>query len=609
MSILKFFSGFFGYLFRGNIYSYGPQGGSYGLGAPMRSARFASPSTSYPSLLYNQQTIEQYLAILDMLTEVYMFSISGVATRYIADVILESIRDDLSVTINSKSENFNKKVSEYIIGYFNEVNMRDIIKRVLPDIVYYGSFSFYINDRQELVSLYDPHCIITIRSNNYRPVGYLINGVNGMRIMPIEHARMFTIGHDDLYLYSSFAQIQDEYLDELLEYLNKPQSRLGAFSKIRDKLLKEEKEDLFRKYVFTAPTPLFYYTRMQLREYIVKQVVLALTTLRDLLFPLVYTLQYEYPAVSFTVENLADRIEDILNEYVDISGFMGVKGNLAQILNMITYSIRVLPDFRGSIANLQPIDTDTISRKLDKYKGDLEELLQRIIDDIGVPFNEKSTYWETAKQNERAATKINSITTAIDASLTNLARWLIKQKYPNAKDYQIYISLFDLSYGKLVRMQNAVSNINEYLSSSLDTIRNTIDAITSEDLAMYLNNQNIGEFLKSNLRHIFYNVNEMIDWETVNMKMEGMKKAGVKSLKEELEEMDESEGDEDFDNEFSYGISGTPEEVEEQESSSAVEETETEVAEAEGGAETATEETGTEGGAAESESTESETNE
>lgn len=175
MSVFKFFSGFLGYLFRGNIYGYGSGAGPYySMSAPVRSNRFLSQSTSYPSLLYNQQTIEQYLAILDMLTEVYMFSISGVATRYISDVILESMREEMSINVASNSESFNKKASEYIKGYFRDLQIEDIIKRILPDIVYYGSFSFYLTDKNELRNLYDPHCVITVRSDNYKPVGILL---------------------------------------------------------------------------------------------------------------------------------------------------------------------------------------------------------------------------------------------------------------------------------------------------------------------------------------------------------------------------------------------------------------------------------------------------
>ncbi|MEM5877449.1 MAG: hypothetical protein QXF12_01085 [Candidatus Aenigmatarchaeota archaeon] len=543
MSLYKFFSGFIGYLFRTNLYGGAGYGYSMPNTPPIRSYKLGfSTSTSYPGLLYNQQTVEQYLSVLDMLTEMYMFSIAGVTTRHVSDVIIESMKDKISVSVEADDERFSKKASDFLENYFKEIGVESIMIKIIPDIVYYGSYSFYLGQENQWQNLYDPHCIITVRGDNYKEVGYLVNGIDNMYFIPIENSKILKIGSDDLLLYSYVINIDDtiEGINDLLDSDRKYSRRVKNFSNIRHKFNSVDPNKLFlRKYVFSAAQPLFYYTRMQLREYIMKQVIIALTTLRDILFPLVYTLQYEYPAVSFTVENLANVIEDILNEYVDISGFVGVQGDLSRILNMITYSIRVLPDFKGSIANLTPLDTSKMTEKIDKYKSDLDELSAKILDDIGIPSMEKTTYWDGLRQSERFATRVNSITTMINDSLTNLAKHLLDERYSNyikKKSYKVNVSLFDASYGRIARMQNAVENISTYFSTSADLLENTLERFTGE-FALYYNKDEIINFVKSILRHVFPNIDSIIDWNKVGKQIQA-------AAEEALEEMGEG-GDDD----------------------------------------------------------------
>jgi hypothetical protein len=518
MSTYRFFTSWIGSLFgMSNIYDgYNTMGAVGGLAPPVRFTS-SFPSTSYPGFLYNQQTIEQYLAVLDMLSEISMFSIAGLATKFISEAVIESMAASYSITVNIEDQNLQAKVYDEVMDYLEKIDIVKIVKSVLDEVIYYGSYSFWVDHNLSLNFIYDPYSAISVIGKDYKEIGYLINTQNGMMFIEKHKASLFRIGMPDMILYTRLNNLDDSIENTIME--NKATGRARNFIMSYSNIMKDALDDntFIRKYVFSAPTPLFYYARMKLREYVVKEVVLALVTLRDLLFPTVYTLGYEYPSYSFTVQNLADQIENILNSYVDVSGFVGVKGALYQVLNMITYSIRVLPDFKGSIANLNPIDTNKITEKLDKYKGEMNDLLEQVLNEVGIPtegFTGKTTYWESLRQSERFATKINHVCASIEHSISDFCEYIAKVKMRGALDgYNDFIKfkMFDLTIGKLSKMQNAVSTIQSYLSESSELLVQAIEKLETEGI----NKEAYANFVKSLLLYIYPNIEEIVNWSQI----------------------------------------------------------------------------------------------
>lgn len=556
MSIRKFFSSVL-WQFLGGPYSiaadYGSRGfDSYGwINSRTRFAGYAG-GTSYPGILYNQQTVEQYLAVLDMLGEVFMYSITGLSVRYITEAILESRKDDFSVSTSLEDQELAAEVTKQVIDYLNRINIKTIIPRILPELIYYGSYSFALDEDFNLINLYDPYSVISLLGENHKEVGYLVNTPSGVGFVFANESNILRIGTPDIMLYSRVFAL-DELYENQIDKFEQSSPRVKNFTKFykESTLFKKDAKNAYvRRFMFAAATPLFYYSRMRLREYIMKELILMLVTIRDLLFPIVLTMQYDFAGTAFQVQNLADQIENILNSYIDVAGFIGVKANLSTILNMITYSIRVLPDYRGAITNLSGLDTSKFIEKIDRYKSDLAELQENILAEIGIPtegYTSKSTYWESIRQSERFASKVVSIAKNIEMSFSLLAEKYIKSKYRDLRDINnfIHVNIFDTTIGTFSRAINAAEQISSFLNSAYEIINSSIEQLENE----HFNKEKLVEFIKSYTRYVVPDIDHLVEWDKVLKNKSSEEDLGEEGFEEEEEgglfqEMPEETGEE-----------------------------------------------------------------
>jgi hypothetical protein len=519
--------------------------------------------TGYPGLLYNQQTVEQYLAVLDMLSEVFMFSITGLAVRFISEAIIESMREIPSIFINVEDTELAEKIKNEVEIYLNKIDVINLIKRILNEFIYYGSYAFALDEEFNLHHLYDPHCVISIVTTNHQEVGYLVNTPSGMAIAPaldreefdVMDARIFKIGMPDIILYSRLFT-NGEKLEEYISYLEEGSYRVKSFSKFyrsNEKDLIVRKDSFIRKYVFAASLPLFYYSRVKLREYIIKDLVIALITLRDLLFPFVLTMTFDNPSLYFETQNYADQLETILNSYVDVAGIIGVKADLTRILYSLTYSVRVLPDYKGSISSLQPLNTDLFTQKVDRYKSDMKEILEDILNEVGIPidaFTAKTTYWEALRQSERFTSKAKTVASSINKAFSTLCEVYVKKfvkDIPEDLHNFVSIDFFDTTMSSITRSSLAATEISNYMDTVMQLVDNTVSAITERQ---YFNITESINFVKSYLRYVIPHIETVIDWTKV----------------EELAQQNqEGGGEEEEEDTWDFGAFGGGEEEEETE--------------------------------------------
>lgn len=572
MSVVRFFSSILGSLFaRSNVFD----SNNYLSGAPVRRYYYGSSSgfysgAGYPGLLYNQQSIEQYLAVMDMLSEVFMFSITGLVVRHIADAVIESMRENLSITVNlSDDESKNNKYVDELYSYMDKIDYKNLLSRILPEYIYYGNYAFALDDDFNLVNLYDPYCVISVLGKNQKEIGYILNSKNGMGFAYKEDSLIFRIGNLDVVLYSQ--HYEDQVYESLFEEGTPRVKNFSSFYRM-NKVLNKQSFNYTRDYIFSASLPLFYYSRMKLREYVIKDLIVMLITIRDLLFPTVLTLSHDYAGTNagFQVVNLVDQLESILNSYVDVGGIIGVKADLTRILSTLTYSIRILPDYKGFISQLNSLDTSKITEKIDKYKPDLETLADTILAEVGIPaesFRGGMTYWESMKQSERFASRVHAIINTIENSFRWLLETYLKRKHGIGDKINNFVTvkIFDTSMAQVTRSSNALENISSYVSGVFDFINSAIENLDNENI----NKEEAVSFIKTHLSYVVSNVDNLINWDKVL-------KSG-----EEDEEYDEDEED---DEDVFYYQAASEEEGEGGESEEASEEGEAETSE-EGGEE------------------------
>ena len=208
------------------------------------------------------------------------------------------------------------------------------------------------------------------------------------------------------------------------------------------------------------------------------------------------------------------------------------------------------------------MDTSKITEKLDKYRGEMKDLLEDISNDIGWPvdaFNSRITYWESMRQSERFNNRIAYIVQSIEKALSIFLSQMVCRKLGmKVIDTFVQIQLFDLTISKLMRMSTAQETISSYITGTFDLIDSILTTITEKE---GINRDKMADLMRSYLSYIVPNPEEIIEWDKV-----------LENARQQ-----EEEGGEDFEEEdFGFGLETGekemgPEEVEEEESASSEE--------------------------------------
>nr|DAT14416.1 MAG TPA: portal [Bacteriophage sp.] len=479
-----------------------PIGGGGGMGLPIMGgfggAGFTSPtlgnsSKSINSIDNNSKTLSTYYAKCKEL-ETY-------ENNEITKSIMSIYKDYLTGYFNTTEDLI--EINEDVPGHEElQSGINDIFKRLdilsetkthLDQIMYSGSYCFkmsYDESKGEFTK-YDlefPTTVVTsFRGRN--PISHLVISKKGS-IYSVKPESIFRIGNADLPLYNDIKNKAD----------------IGQSGE--DSMVKTES--------MYAGTPLYYNIMAKIKEYLLKEQLISLISIKDLIQPYIMTLQITEGTSIDEGNKAARNVETMINRNSDISMVLSANMDINSLMSSISNNIKVFPDFKGGLGSMGDLDLSRITLKIIESENMQDIKRENIFTYNGIPralYNGDTTKWEAIKSSQRLNTKINSIKVNITESLKIEARKIINMVYQRDIDLDmINVNLFtktDIDYNVSLINLDIINQMVGGIQQVLFSIQQTVSEVR------FIDPQKLLEYAEDQLKIIDPDLKGLITEETI----------------------------------------------------------------------------------------------
>jgi hypothetical protein len=360
-------------------------------------------------------------------------------------------KEDSIVTLKNNDTVTQEKINKV----FKQLDIVDEIRTHLFELIYDGAYCIkidYDKDSQKFVKyhLHQPYNVVTVRKKG-EVVKHLVVSRDG-KVVEVAPYSIIRFGKADLHLINN----------------------LGEDYKTN------EDDTLVKEYDLVAGFPLYYNICSKIKEFILKDQLVSLLSIKDLIQPLLLLINVDKSTSPDEANRLALNTENLINKYSDISSILSANFSINDLIDSIINNIRVLPDYSSSMGNLNTVDLSKISDKINDIRNYQDTTKDDILTSLGIPrslFSGEVTKWEAIKTSERLNSKINSIIIGISEGVKETAAniyHLLTGKTMSVDD--IKVSLFSktqVDYNTEISNADIVNTLVMSINQILDSVMQT----------------------------------------------------------------------------------------------------------------------------------------
>jgi hypothetical protein len=410
-------------------------------------------------------SLTRYLERIDELTSYLEFHITKTSIDVIKDALMELIITDNPNIISLPDD---PEAEADINRILNEMQLIKHITSDISELIYYGSYSYAMeltddNKSCKLRYLKNPTKVISTWKDSKLDSYFTYDMAGEMH--EFNKNEIFSISTYDYKL-----EFDDNISSDRLKQLNAEIE--GEESKTRLNIAKEKEKKRITSYDkrYLAGTPLFGYITGKIKEYILKDYLLSILSIKDLIQPIILLVGLEKTTALEEGVDLTQKVESLINKNLDMS-FMEAKGlSVKELAMSLIDNIRVLPDYDSKLAGMTDLNLDKISEKIDRIRMDQQTIKEDLINAIGLPpdlFEGRASRWESIKMSQRFESKVSYYVDMINKSVVLLAENLYDRLKLSKKldiEGKITSNLMDtdsLEYTKKVaRMDTLSESVN-----------------------------------------------------------------------------------------------------------------------------------------------------
>lgn len=410
-------------------------------------------------------SLTRYLERIDELTSYLEFHITKTSIDVIKDALMELIITDNPNIISLPDD---PEAEADINRILNEMQLIKHITSDISELIYYGSYSYAMeltddNKSCKLRYLKNPTKVISTWKDSKLDSYFTYDMAGEMH--EFNKNEIFSISTYDYKL-----DFDENISSDRLKQLNAEIE--GEESKTRLNIAKEKEKKRITSYDkrYLAGTPLFGYITGKIKEYILKDYLLSILSIKDLIQPIILLVGLEKTTALEEGVDLTQKVESLINKNLDMS-FMEAKGlSVKELAMSLIDNIRVLPDYDSKLAGMTDLNLDKISEKIDRIRMDQQTIKEDLINAIGLPpdlFEGRASRWESIKMSQRFESKVSYYVDMINKSVVLLAENLYDRLKLSKKldiEGKITSNLMDtdsLEYTKKVaRMDTLAESVN-----------------------------------------------------------------------------------------------------------------------------------------------------
>jgi hypothetical protein len=262
----------------------------------------------------------------------------------------------------------------------------------------------------------------------------------------------------------------------------------------------------------SAAVPLFYHHLPKVRELYLKDLVLSILGIKDVIQPDVLAMNFDGGMDIDQAQDMCNNLEDLLNKNSDYSIFNSASLDYNQLVKLLVDTVRILPDIEGKIQSLNPVRTTSLQDKISQIRMEYQELNRNIISALGVPmdlFEGNSSKWEVIKRSERLQSKVNYYINTIKLSVRRLAQSIFFKKYGRElKLTDFKVTIFNESDLELAAKTNRLQSLNELSQTLLQIVGSAERELADSQL---VNKRAYYKLLLSGLKEVYPEIDDLLD--------------------------------------------------------------------------------------------------
>jgi len=431
-------------------------GSSFGKATALSNPSNGLVNTSPMDTQANARLMSSYYLKLQELT--------GYKYNELTETVLRIYKDYLAGYFNSDSDIIllkddveDKEIRQARINkIYRQLDLVQALKDNLDGFIYDGNYSFKLvwneEDRiYERLNLINPNSVIKISRGKQIPEGYLAVSRDGV-----------------IYEVSPYS------------ILNFSNSELDLVNDIKPDYFDSDEDTLVSDIQLAAGCPMYYYNSSKVKEYLIKDQLVSLLSIKDLIQPLLLLLRVDNNTAPDEANKLALNVENLINKYADISSLMSSNFTISDLIDSLLNNIRVIPDYQSGMGDMNNIDLSKITNKIQEIRSDQDGLKESILNGLAIPralYSGDSTKWDAIKGSQRLNSRVNSI---IKALVDSVVRETIKIDYMTSgkllRVNDITCNLFmktEVDYNNELTNAEIVNNIVDQINRIIDQTQRT----------------------------------------------------------------------------------------------------------------------------------------
>lgn len=477
----------FSTILKGNILSTpGSFGGTSAAGlngSKSNSPAAAMTSNRYLSTYYNKmQEIQDYeiSELTDTILQIYIDYLTAYFNK----------SGDL-VTLSDEVPNKEKRQLR-LNQLYEYLKIVEEIKGHLREIIYNGSWCFKIAFDKE--------------TRNYRKF-YLQNPHNVITIMADGKQKCHLVVSRDGKIY--------QVLSDSIFRLGK--AKMSLINDVNRDFFGIKKEDtLVNDEFMMAAMPLYYNITGKVKEFILKEQILSLLSIKDLVQPLLLLVRLDKNTDPGEGNKLALNIENMINKYSDISSILSSNFSINSLIDSLMNNIRVIPDYHSTMGDMNNVDLSKVTNKINEIETNQENKKESVLTACSIPkslYNGESTKWDAIKSNQRLNSKVNSLAVDLTDGLVEETCKLYEDLYGEPLDKKfVKINLFtktEVDFNTSITNTEIIGTLLEGIQRILLGCQQTIQDIKFIDPEEY------SKFVMEQLKLINPDADKFITEETI----------------------------------------------------------------------------------------------
>ena len=304
--------------------------------------------------------------------------------------------NDIITLKGSEAGNELFKHQDRINKIFKELGLVDEIKLHLFEIIYYGQYCIKVDWDEEnrkfvKYDIQNPYNVVTVYKMGKVEYHLVVSRDGG--VVKVAPNSIIRFGTPDLHLIN----------DRNENYLSNGND---------DTIIKSED--------FITGYPLYYNLANKVKEYLLKDQVVSILAIKDLIQPILLLLKYDKNTSPDQAIQLASSTEKLINKHADMSAIFGANFSFNNIIDSLINNVLVVPDQFSTLGDMSTVNLDKITEKITEIRNEQEQSKDNILTSLGIPrtlFAGEVTKWEAIKSSERLNSKVNSYVTQITDGL------------------------------------------------------------------------------------------------------------------------------------------------------------------------------------------------